>query len=74
MTDKVRSLKRDGALSTSRGLGLVGGRASTMTWDLERQAGRFGDMLGKVEGVSGHWLPISPEYERRLSAENELRL
>lgn len=34
----------------------------------------FGDMLGKVEGVSGQWLPVSPEYERRLSAENELRL
>lgn len=42
------SLERNGALSTSGGLGLVGGKASLpKKEDIERQAGRFADMVGR---------------------------
>jgi len=48
MANKVMSLERNGALSTSGGLGLVGGKASLpIKEDIERQAGRFAEMVGR---------------------------
>lgn len=48
MANKVMSLERNGALSTSGGLGLVGGKASLpKKEDIERQAGRFADTVGR---------------------------